>query len=167
MLCSCKAACSVGLQLPSAKCKRRLLCCYSFIWFMSMLKLWELLKNNNYFCNISAHVEIRSYCGHLLLFCLALLKASCKWNDWNSTSFSRVCVNMGSHVFHISFLLQWDDSKCHVIAGLTTMLGEVYLTLLHLRSSTGPQVAFGALAVFVKMLSLMTLQKVFHFFRVI
>ena len=47
------------------------------------------------------------------------------------------------------------------------MLGEVYLTLLHLRSSTGPQVAFGALAVFVKMLSLMTLQKVFDFFRVI
>lgn len=47
------------------------------------------------------------------------------------------------------------------------MLGKVYLTLLHLQTSRGPQVAFGALAVFVKMLSLMTLQKGFRFFRVI
>lgn len=74
---------------------------------------------------------------------------------------------MGSHVFHILFLLQCDDSKCLVIAELITMLGKVYLTLLHLQTSRGPQVAFGALAVFVKMLSLMTLQKGFRFFRVI
>lgn len=47
------------------------------------------------------------------------------------------------------------------------MLGEVYLTLLHLQSSRSPQVAFGALAVFVKMLPLMTLEKELHFFRVI
>lgn len=40
----------MGLQLPSAKCKGRLLCFSSFVWFISMLKFWELLKNNNYFC---------------------------------------------------------------------------------------------------------------------